>query len=194
MIVRPRWGGTCLNDFLLDGPNLATDIRGVIMRFRDGSEVAVAADIKDFFHEVYVDKKDAAAFRYYWFIDGAMKEVNLNEFLGHVFGAKSSGCVATFTLRYHIDKNAVEYGKQVVEASQKNFYVDDLAKSLRNTAVAKNFRKAVTKACKDAGMELCKWRSTHAEVLRDDEAPNGAGPVDSTAPASAGEIDKILGM
>ena len=48
--------GVCLNDFLLDGPPLACDIRGVIMRFRDGGEVAIGADIKDFFHEVYVDE------------------------------------------------------------------------------------------------------------------------------------------
>ena len=64
-----------MNDFLLDGPPLACDIRGVIMRFRDSGEVAVAADIKDFFHEVYVDERDAAAFRYFWFINGEMKEV-----------------------------------------------------------------------------------------------------------------------
>ena len=49
------------------------------MRFRDGGEEAVAADIKDFFHEVYVDEKDAAAFRYWWFIDGKMVEVSQKE-------------------------------------------------------------------------------------------------------------------
>ena len=149
---------------------------------------------KDFFHEVYIDKKDAGAFRYYWFKDKKMVEVDLNKFLGHVFGAKSSGCVATFTLRYHVDKNADAYGKQVVEASQKNFYVDDLAKSLRNTSIAKAFRQNVTKACKDAGMELCKWRSTHAEVLRDDETSDDADFSDSPALLGAEESDKILGM
>ena len=64
---KAKVGNVCLNDFLLDGPPLACDIRGVIMRFRDGGEVAVAADIKDFFHEVYVDERDAATYRYWWF-------------------------------------------------------------------------------------------------------------------------------
>ena len=49
--------GKCLNDFILDGPALACDLVGVIMRFRDGGEVAVGGDIAAFFHHVYTDKK-----------------------------------------------------------------------------------------------------------------------------------------
>ena len=191
---KARVGSVCLNDFLLDGPPLACDIRGVIMRFRDGGEVAVAADIKDFFHEVYIDERDAAAFRYWWFRDDSMKEIVMKEFLGHVFGAKSSGCVATFTLRHHVDRNVDKYGAEVKEAVARNFYVDDLCKSLRDVAAAKAFREASTTALKEGGFTLCKWRSSHLEVLQEGEAPAGAALLDFAASGSDLGNEKILGM
>ena len=191
---KARVGRVCLNDFLLDGPPLACDIRGVIMRFRDGGEVAVAADVKDFFHEVYVDERDAAAYRYWWFHDDTMQEVEMKEFLGHVFGAKSSGCVATFTLRYHVDTNVDKYGVEVKEAVARNFYVDDLCKSLRDVATAKAFREKSTAALKEGGFDLCKWRSSHPEVLLGDEAPVGAAQSDFLLPESGLGSEKILGM
>ena len=64
--------GTSLNDCLLEGPQLACDIRGVLMRFRDGGPVAVGADIKDYYHEIYITEEDAGIFRYYWFKDEKM--------------------------------------------------------------------------------------------------------------------------
>ena len=156
--------GTSLNDHLLDGPQLANDIRGVLMRFRCEGAVAVGADIKDYFHEVYVTEEDAGIFRYYWFKDEKMEEIDLNEFLGHVFGAKSSNCVAIFTLQHHVEQHSAEYGPLVVQAVMRNMYIDDLIKSLRNTKVAKDFRIGITAALEDAGMNLCKWRSSHPEV------------------------------
>ena len=122
-----------------------------------------------------------------------MKEVGLNEFLGHVFGAKSSGCMATFTLRYHVNKNADKYGAVVVHAISRNFYVDDLIKSLRDVATAKAFRKDSTAALKEGGFDLCKWRSTHPEALEDGnpDAPSRLGCLEAENGAG---IDKILGM
>ena len=158
---KAKAGGVCLNDVLLDGPALACDIRGVIMRFRDGGEVAVGADVRDFFHEVYIDERDAGAFCYYWFKSASMTEVELNAFLGHVFGAKSSSCVATFTLRYHVNRGELGYGYLVREAVNRNMYVDDLVKSIDGVETAAEFCVDVTAALKDGGFTLCKWKSTH---------------------------------
>ena len=163
--------GTCLNDVLLDGPQLASDLRGVLMRFRNGGPVAVGADIKDYFHEVYVTEEDAMIFCYWWFTDESMTEIALYGFLGHVFGAKSSNCVSIFCLQYHVKQHALEYGPLVVQAALRNFYVDDLIKSLWDAAIAREFRIGITAAMRDAGFELCKWRCNVPEVLgrrRDD--------------------------
>ena len=126
-----------------------------------------------------------------------MPEVELLGFLGHVFGAKSSGCVATFTLRHHVDRFKDKYGDLVVDAVKKNFYVDDLVKSLRDVATAATFRKTITAALKEGGFELCKWRSSHPGVLESDDAATAA-PAKTfenfPAPAADTFADKILGM
>ena len=126
-----------------------------------------------------------------------MPEVELLEFLGHVFGAKSSGCVATFTLRHHVGRFKEKYGDLVVDAVNRNFYVDDLVKSLRDVATAAAFRENITAALKDGGFELCKWRSSHPGVLEVDGAA-AAAPVKAfenfPTPAADAFADKILGM
>ena len=147
--------GQCLNDFILDGPALACDLVGVIMRFRDGGEVAVGGDIAAFFHNVYTHKKDSGAYRYRWYEDERMIRYVLKEFLGHVFGSKSSSCVATFTLRYHVKRNATRYGPEIVETVEKDFYVDDWLKSMRDVAGAKDMRMKLTAALKEGGFTLC---------------------------------------
>ena len=58
-----------------------------------------------------------------------MEEIDLNEFLGHVFGARSSNCVAIFTLQNHVEQHLAEYVPLVVQAVMRNMYIDNLIKS-----------------------------------------------------------------
>ena len=186
--------GKCLNDFILDGPPLACDLVGVIMRFRDGGEVAIGADIAAFFHHVYTDERDSAAYRYWWYENEEMTRFILKEFYGHVFGSKSSSCVATFTLRHHVEKNAARYGPEVAETVKKDFYVDDWCKSVEDVETARNLRKKVTEALKEGGFTLCKFKSTHRGVLEETDVfqlPENAEDF-LTSPTESAE--KILGM
>ena len=48
--------GTSLNDHLLDRPQLANNIWSILMRFQCEGPMAVGADIKDYFYEIYVKK------------------------------------------------------------------------------------------------------------------------------------------
>ena len=51
---------------LLQGPDLVTDLLGVLMRFRQEA-IAVVAAIKACFHQVFVSEEDCNAFRFLWF-------------------------------------------------------------------------------------------------------------------------------
>ena len=185
-------GGSCLNDFILDGPAIACDLCGVIMRFRDGGKVAYGADIAAFFHNVYTHKKDAAAYRYWWFADENMRSYVLKEFQGHVFGSKSSSCVATFALRHHVESQEERYGQDVVETVKKNLYVDDLVKSSKDVETAVQMRDRITAALEEGGFDLCKWKSTHREVLVETDKFQLPESADFLSPAESTE--KILGM
>ena len=84
-----------------------------------------------------------------------MEEIDLNEFLGHDFSARSSNCVAIFTLQHHVEQHLAECGPLVVQAVMRNMFIDYLIKLLRNTKAAKEFCIGVTAALEDAGMNLC---------------------------------------
>ena len=75
----------------------------------------------------------------------------------------------------------------------RNMYVDDLIKSLRDTKVAKEFRIGITAALEDAGMNLCKWRSSHPEVLEGDVTDPAPAAVKDTSGA-IDDVGKLLGM
>ena len=55
--------------------------------------------------------------------------------LVHIFGAKSSPSVAGYALRKTAKDNEKDFSQEAVDAVLKDFYVDDLLKSLliRNT-------------------------------------------------------------
>ena len=186
--------GKCLNDFILDGPPLACDLVGVIMRFRDGGEVAIGADIAAFFHHVYTDERDSAAYRYWWYENEEMTRFILKEFYGHVFGSKSSSCVATFTLRHHVEKNAARYGPEVVETVKKDFYVDDWCKSVDDVETARRLREKVTEALKEGGFSLCKFKSTHRGVLEETDVFQLPDNTEDFLTSPTDSAEKILGM
>ena len=52
-----RYGGTCLNEHLLAGPDLTNGLVGVLLRFRQ-QPVALMCDIQKMFHRFRVDPGD----------------------------------------------------------------------------------------------------------------------------------------
>ena len=90
--------GACLNDVLMQGPNLTNSLIGVLTQFRKEC-VDLVGDIKPMFHQVQVDSKDTSALRFLWWFEGNMNdeptEYNMNM---HVFGATSSPTCASFCL------------------------------------------------------------------------------------------------
>ena len=64
-----KTNGTSLNDELLRGPKNTSSLIGVILRFRVDN-IAVTADIKRMFHQVYVTPEDRDALCYLWWPGG----------------------------------------------------------------------------------------------------------------------------
>ena len=62
-------GGVCLNDLLLQGPDLTNDLLGVLIRFRE-EKVAFMADIEAMFYQVRVPKNQRSFFQFLWWEDG----------------------------------------------------------------------------------------------------------------------------
>ena len=165
---RSKLQGVCLNDNLLTGPDLLNSLLGVIFRFRR-HKITVSADIKGFFHQVYVDERDAFVFQFWWYEDKECTKPRLSYLKVHIFGAKSSPTVCTFVLRHHGKIYKEEISPEVAEAIIKCFYVDDYLDSFKTVEKAREVRIELTEVLRKGGFELCKWNSSDKRVLEDEE-------------------------
>ena len=114
-----------LNDVLLQGPNVANTVIGVLLRFRQHS-IAAVADIKGMFSQVLVEKEDRDALRL-WFAESDL-EKSVEEFRMwcHVFGEKSSPCCAAFALKRVAEDKHTRADEETIQTVVSDIYVDKL--------------------------------------------------------------------
>ena len=165
-----------LNNQLLQGPENTSSLIGVILRFSVNS-VAVAADIKRMFHQVFVSPEDRGALCYLWWPDGDLtKDPKTFQMLVHIFGATSSPSICGYALR----RTAADYSKgfssQTIDAVMRDFYVDDLLKSFETTGQAVEITKELQELLAKGGFQVSKVMSNEREVLN-------AFPPEHRAPA-----------
>ena len=123
-----RFGGTSLNDKLLQGPDLTNQLVGVLTRFRKEPMVFMG-DIDAMFHQVRVPEGQRDFLRFLWWPDGdltqGLEEYQMNV---HLLRAVSSPSCSNFTLRKAADDAEKIVGTEAA-VLQKNFYVDDCLRS-----------------------------------------------------------------
>ena len=155
-----------LNSNLITGPDLLSSLAGVLLRFRIGA-VAVAADVEAMFHQVRVSPRDADSLRFYWkediFSDDPPETLQM---LVHVFGARDSPACATYALKRIARDNQEEFPAETYETVVKNFYVDDLLKSVHSVDAATKLAKDLIAMLKGSGFKLTKFLSNCEEVLK----------------------------
>lgn len=167
--------GYNLNEQLLQGPDLNNMLLGVLLRWRK-NEVAVIADIESMFYQVRVDPKDCDMLRYLWWPEGDLtKEPVHYRMLVHVFGAKSSPSCATYALKKTASDNQNIASPEVIDAINRDFYVDDLLSSTSTVTEAVKLLKETKEVLATGGFNLTKMMSNEREVLSlidsEDRAP-----------------------
>jgi len=75
----------------------------------------------------------------------------------HLFGATSSPGCANFALRRAADDNELLIGSEAADTLRRNFYVDDLLKSVDSVSRAIRLVSAVKKMCEAGGFRLTKF-------------------------------------
>ncbi|XP_078487768.1 uncharacterized protein LOC144745768 [Ciona intestinalis] len=94
-----RFGGTSLNDQLLQWPDFSSNLVGVLIRFRQ-DKIAFTADIKGMFHQVRVHPQDCDSLRFLWWPNDDIERKPVDhQMLVHIFGATSSLSCAGFALK-----------------------------------------------------------------------------------------------
>ena len=87
------------------------------------------------------------------------------EMAAHVFGAISSPSCANYALRKTAAEGEVEFGSVAANTLRRNFYVDDMLKSVKSSQDAIQLIKDVINMCDSGGFNLTKFVSTSKEVI-----------------------------
>ncbi|PFX13125.1 hypothetical protein AWC38_SpisGene22820 [Stylophora pistillata] len=190
-----RFGGTSLNDELLQGPDLTNQLVGVLTRFRQGP-VAFMSDIDAMFHQVRVPEGQRDFLRFLWWPDGdLMKNLEEYQMNVHLFGAVSSPSCSNFALRRAADGAEKIVGPETADVLRKNFYVDDCLRTEETSESAIQRVRGVRHARAHGGFNLAKFVSNSRLVL--ESVPDEALAQDiRTLELGSGELplERALGV
>ena len=159
-----KFDGTSLNDQLYQGPDLANNLTGVLIRFRE-EEIAFTADLEAMFHQVKVPPRDADALRFLWWSGSLDNFPDEYQMLVHIFGAASSPCCANRAVQQTADDNEERFGPEVINTVRRNFYVDDVLKSVPNEENATHLAEQLIQLMKEGGFHLTKFASNSRKLL-----------------------------
>nr|XP_039261943.1 uncharacterized protein LOC120338077 [Styela clava] len=151
-----KFQGICLNDVLLQGPDLANNLVGVLSRFRK-NVVAVQGDIRSMFLQVKVPEKHRNYLRFFWWEDSdinkPMKEFRMT---AYPFGTVCSPSCCNYALKQAAEDNKHDFDISVINAINDSFYVDDFFDSRPNAESAVSLVKNISAVCAKGGFEVLK--------------------------------------
>ena len=118
------------------------------------------------FFQVKVKKEHQNFFRFLWWPNGDLSQ-ELQEYCMtvHLFGAGSSPECSNFPLKRTAEDGEKEFGARAAETLKKNFYVDDVLKSVPTEKDAIELVRAGKGVCSKGGFKLTKFVSNSREVM-----------------------------
>ncbi len=160
-----KYDGTSLNDNLLQGPDLANGLVGVLIRFRE-DPIGMMADVEAMFHQVRVAVPDTNVLRFLWWPDNNLsRDPKEFKMIVHIFGATSSPCCANFALQKTADDNIEKFSKIVTDTVKRNFYVDDCLKAVRDEKEGVLVSRKLPELLDLGGFHLHKWVSNTPRAM-----------------------------
>ena len=154
--------GKSLNGQVIECPDLLQRIVGVLLRFRV-NKVAVAGDIRAFFHNIKVPIEHADLMRFVWFQDGdENKPLVEYRMETQVFGGTASQAAAVLTLNDVIIRQ--NWSEDKKEKVKQSFYSDDFLSSFQSPAEAVRVLEEVIKALGQRGFRLRNFISNDMQV------------------------------
>lgn len=181
--------GKCLNDFLLQGPDLVPSLISVIWNFRIHA-VAFSGDIKEMFHQVLIDPDDSASMRFLFRGMDRDKDPDTYQMNVMIFGAICSPSMAQFVK----NENSKKLNDPEIEfAITKLHYVDDYLDGSKNEDAALGKIQKIISVHKSSGFDMVNWICNSQKVL-------DALPADILSKNNKnlnlenGETDRVLGL
>lgn len=161
-----KFDGVCLNDQLLQGPDLLNNLLGVLIRFRK-EMIGIVGDIEQMFHSFLVREDHRDYLRFLWHQDNILENPLVTyRMRAHVFGNSPSPSIAMYGLRRIGELAEQTHGCDVKDFIINHFYVDDGLKSCVSNQEAIDLLKKTQDAMKTHGkIRLHKFASNSQTVM-----------------------------
>ncbi|KRZ04078.1 hypothetical protein T11_4559 [Trichinella zimbabwensis] len=158
-----KYGGVSLNQCLETGPNLQTDLVGVLLRFRQ-YQIAVQADIEKMYLQVALQVEDRDACRFLWRNCVQDSPVRVYRLTRVCFGLACSPYLAMNVIKAHAERNPEECDA-IIKRALSNMYVDDLVMSCDEESEVAALISRVPEFLRKGGFHLRKWASNRVDLL-----------------------------
>ena len=181
-----RFAGNSLNEVLVPGPDLLSDLIGILIRFRL-FKIGFSADIEAMFMQVEVPEHEQRFLRFLW-REGPSSEIETFQYTRHIFGAKSSPTCANFVVQQTARDNVKSF-PVASKAVFTSFYVDDFLQSVPCESDAVVLASQLVNMLTKGGFNLTKFVTNSLEVYKSLEKD-----VTFAEPFSEMEVTTILGI
>lgn len=181
---------TSLNDNLLKGTDLMTNLLGVYLRFRH-YHYAISGDIKAMFHQVGVIQEDQSLLRFLYRKPGSEEPIRTYKMVRHVFGAVSSPTTCIFALRRAAEDNCLAVPKVANFAIDQTYVDNVLLSEDGEEELTKRFEQC-KQTCARGGFNLVQIMSNSRKLL----TQFNPGKLSKTIDVNNDDlpVEKILGL
>ncbi|XP_046964536.1 uncharacterized protein LOC124533355 [Vanessa cardui] len=154
--------GKSLNDNLLIGPPLQSDIRNVTLRWRCHA-IVFLGDIRQMYRQIWIDQQDVNYQRILWrpTVDNPIQHYRLTTV---TYGTSCAPYLAIKTLKQVAQDENSNYRPEVIKAIMNDFYVDDLLTGATDIEAAIALKEDIIKVLKKGGFTLHKITSNHPKI------------------------------
>ncbi|XP_037928917.1 uncharacterized protein LOC119663378, partial [Teleopsis dalmanni] len=160
----PTTSQRSLNDILLVGPTIQSELYLLLLQFRL-HRYALTADIVKMYRQILIDEPDRK-FQYIFWRDTESDPVSTYELNTVTYGTASAPFLATRSLQYLADKFETQYpiGAALIKSS---FFVDDFLGGADSIDQLTNIRHQLTAILQKGCFDLDKWHSNHHDFISD---------------------------
>ncbi|GFQ91591.1 uncharacterized protein TNCT_228521 [Trichonephila clavata] len=152
--------GISLNDKLMVGPQLQTDLTTLLLRFRM-HKIAITADIEKMYRQITL--RDSDFQRIVW-RNSPFEPIQDFRLTRIAYGTASAPYLAIKCLQ-QLALNESNNFPLASKAALKDFYVDDLMSGANSLSEALELQNQLTQMVSSAGLVLRKWASNCSELL-----------------------------
>jgi hypothetical protein len=151
-----------LNDLLLIGPKIDSDLYSILLRFRE-HKVAFTADISQMYRQIQIQPQYYDYQRFVWRFD-EISEIQTYRLKTVTFGVSSAPYLAIRPL-HQLASDERHNFPNAYDHITKNMYVDDLLSGSDNTENALKLKTEISECLARGTFSLRKWASNEKSLL-----------------------------